>query len=140
MDTDEAPVRQPSPLVQRLGPIVCVVNGLIALALFGWLVATQPEGLSGEAFFEHPWLGRWLRAALFAAVTLPGSTLFLWRACPVVPLPRRTWPRGDDTPPSQRVRRISPPHARLALAGLALHGACLVALPALAFVASGELR
>ncbi len=132
-------VRSPSRLVQRIAVGVCVVNGVAAALLVAWLVATQPSGLTGQAFLDHPWLQHWLKIALLIAFLLPGSTLMLWRACPAHPLPRAHWPRGDATPPSKRVRRGSPPYARLALAFLAVHGACLVALPLLAFVASGEL-
>jgi len=136
---DTFAVRSPSPLVQRIAVGVCVVNGLAAAILVAWLVATQPSGLTGQAFLDHPWLQHWLKIALLLAFLLPGSTLMLWRACPAHPLPRSEWPRGDATAPSKRVRRGSPPHARLALAFLAVHGACLVALPLLAFVASGEM-
>lgn len=138
-DGDTFVARSPSPLVQRSAVVVCVVNGVAAAALVVWLVATQPSGLTGQAFLDHPWLGHWLKVALLLALLLPGSTLMLWRACPVQLLPRSHWPRGDATPPSKRVRRGAPPHARLALAALAVHGACLVALPLLAFLASGEM-
>jgi hypothetical protein len=136
--SDDVVVRSPSPLVQRIGVGVCVVNGLVAAGLVTWLVVTLPSGLSGQAFLDDPWLARWLKIALLLATLLPGSTLMLWRACPVQALPRAQWPRGDATPPSRRVRRGAPPHARLALSLLAVHCACLVALPLLAFVASGE--
>jgi hypothetical protein len=132
--------RSPSMLVQRIGVGVCVVNGLVAAGLVTWLLLTVPSGLTGQAFVDDPWLARWLKVALLLAALLPGSTLMLWRACPVQALPRAQWPRGDDTPPSRRVRRGAPPYARLALSLLAVHCACLVALPLLAFVASGEAR
>lgn len=126
-------------LPNTIGPWICIVNGVIALALVSTLVASMPELADDEALFEHPWLSQWMRATAVVALLLPASTLMLWRSCPVMPLPPSKWPKGDATPLRQRVKRGAPKGAKLALLGMIVHALGLLATIVVAVAAAGGL-
>ncbi|QDU85671.1 hypothetical protein Pla163_28040 [Planctomycetes bacterium Pla163] len=126
-------------LPNKIGPWVCLVNGAVALVLVAVLVASMPELAADQNITEHPWLGTWMRATAVLALLMPGSTLMLWRSCPVVPLPKDAWPKGDATPLRQRVKRGAPRGAKLALLGLVVHGLGMLALLVVVLVAAGGL-
>lgn len=124
-------------LPNHIGPWICIVNAAIAVALVTVLASTIPTLPEGQPLTEHPWLATWMRATAVLALLMPASTLMLWRACPVQPLPESQWPRGSATPLRQRVLRGAPRGAKLALVGLVVHGLGLLSTIALALVAAG---
>ena len=126
-------------LPDKLGPWICVVNGAIALVLVVILASSSPQLAEDQTIVEHPWLGQWMRATAVIALLLPASTLMLWRSCPVMPLPRSKWPKGDDTPLRLRVKRGAPKGAKLALLGLVVHALGLLATLVVVVVAAGGL-
>jgi len=126
-------------LPNRIGPCICLVNGVIALVLVAVLASGIPELVEGQSIVEHPWLGQWMRATAVIALLLPASTLMLWRSCPVTPLPESQWPKGDRTPLRHRVRRGAPKGAKLALLGLVVHALGLLSTLAVAIVAADGL-
>lgn len=126
-------------LPNKLGPWICVVNGVISLVLVGVLASSIPELAEDQTIVEHPWLAEWMRATAVIALLLPASTLMLWRSCPVMPLPESQWPKGDKTPLRHRVKRGAPKGAKLALLGLVVHALGLLATLVVVVVAAGGL-
>ncbi|MEZ5980286.1 MAG: hypothetical protein R3F34_19020 [Planctomycetota bacterium] len=117
-----------------VGPWVCVANAVIAIVLLVWLLATWPAVEEAREIERSPWIDAWLRAAATTAVLLPASTLFLWRSCPLVPLPKELWPKGDATAPKHRFRRFAPRGAKIALSAMVVHALVLVTLPILVII------